>query len=167
MYTHINDYFQWMMERTLIFNLMVYILVMLQEQYHSRSWHGPLSRYVKLRVAHAPGNSGTFSPSSRVSDPDMHHGTCVTHVPWCMPGSLTSRFLWSRWQGKTLPVFPAHAQPAMLRIWQDAHGKPDNKSVNYQWLWWWLISLRGYGWGRKELINGIKCIHFKDNLINF
>ena len=23
-----------------------------------------------------------------VSDPDMHHGTCVTHVPWCMPGSL-------------------------------------------------------------------------------
>ena len=26
--------------------------------------------------------------------------TCVTHVPWCMPGSLTSGFLWSRWQGK-------------------------------------------------------------------
>ena len=26
----------------------------------------------------------------RVSDPDMHHGACVTHVPWCMPGSLTS-----------------------------------------------------------------------------
>ena len=23
-----------------------------------------------------------------VSDPDMHHGTCVTHVPWCMSGSL-------------------------------------------------------------------------------
>ena len=23
------------------------------------------------------------------SDPDMHHGTCVTHVPWCMSGSLT------------------------------------------------------------------------------
>ena len=35
-----------------------------------------------------------------VSDPDMHHGTCVTHVPWCMPGSLTSGFLWSRWRGK-------------------------------------------------------------------
>ena len=28
----------------------------------------------------------------------MHHGTCVTHVPWCMPGSLTSGFLWSRWR---------------------------------------------------------------------
>ena len=43
---------------------------------------------------------GTFSPSPRVSDPDMHHDTCVTHMPWCMPGSLTSGFLWSRLQGK-------------------------------------------------------------------
>ena len=24
-----------------------------------------------------------------VSDPSMHHGTCVTHVPWCMSGLLT------------------------------------------------------------------------------
>ena len=23
-----------------------------------------------------------------VSDPGMHHGTCVTHVPWCMSGTL-------------------------------------------------------------------------------
>ena len=30
----------------------------------------------------------------------MHHGTCITHVPWCMPGSVTSAFLWSRWLGK-------------------------------------------------------------------
>ena len=51
-------------------------------------------------VAHAPGMPGTFSPSPRVSDPDMHHGTCVTHVSWCTPGSLTSGFLWSRWRGK-------------------------------------------------------------------
>ena len=64
---------------------------------------------------------GTFSPPSGTSDPDMHHGTCVTHVPWCMPGSLTSVFLWSQWRGKTLPAFPAHAQPAILRIWQEAH----------------------------------------------
>ena len=40
---------------------------------------------------------GTFSPPPRVSDPDIHHGTCVTHVPWCMSGSFTSCFLWSRW----------------------------------------------------------------------
>ena len=43
---------------------------------------------------------GTFSPSPRVRDPDMHHGTCVTHVPRCIPGSLTSSFFWSRWRGK-------------------------------------------------------------------
>ena len=36
-------------------------------------FNGPLTRYVKLRVAHAPG--------MRVNDPDIHHGTCVTHVP--------------------------------------------------------------------------------------
>ena len=59
--------------------------------------YGPLASYVKFRVAHAPGMPGTFPP---LSDPDMHHGTCVTHVPWCMSGSLTSGFLWSRWQGK-------------------------------------------------------------------
>ena len=62
--------------------------------------HGPLTRYAKLRVAHASGMPGTFSPPPWVSDPDMHPGTCVTHVPWCMPGSLASGFLWSRWWEK-------------------------------------------------------------------
>ena len=65
---------------------------------------------------------GTFSPPPRVSDPDIHHGTCVTHVPWCMPGSLTSGFLWSRRRRKTIPAFPVHAQPAISRIWKEAHG---------------------------------------------
>ena len=63
------------------------------------------------------GNAGTFSPSPHVSDPDMHHGTCVTHVPWCMPESLTSGFLLNRRRGETFPAFSAHAQPAILRIW--------------------------------------------------
>ena len=63
-------------------------------QWFRQTSNGPLARYVKLRVAHAPGMSGTFSPSQRVSDPDMHHGTCVTHVPWCMPGSLTNGLRW-------------------------------------------------------------------------
>ena len=71
----------------------------------------------KMPGAHAPGMPGTFSPLPQVSDPDMHHGTCVTHVPWCMSGSLTSGFLWNRRRGKTFPAFPAHAQPAILRIW--------------------------------------------------
>ena len=67
---------------------------------HHGKLNGPIARYVKLRVAHAPGILGTFFPPPRVCNPDMHHGTCVTHVPWCMPGSLTSSCLWSRWRGK-------------------------------------------------------------------
>ena len=62
--------------------------------------NGLLARYVKLRVAHAPGMPGTFSPLPWVSDPDTHHGTCVTYVPWCMPESLYSSSLWIRWRGK-------------------------------------------------------------------
>ena len=64
------------------------------------------------------GNAGTVFPATDfkgnglVSDPDMYHGTCVTHVPWCKSGSLTHG------GGET---FPAHAQPANLRICQEAH----------------------------------------------
>ena len=35
-----------------------------------------------------------------VSDPGMHHGTCVTHVPLCMSGSLT------RSDGENVPGIP-------------------------------------------------------------
>ena len=64
--------------------------------------NGPWASYQirKIAGAHAPGMPGKFSPPPRVSDPGMHHGTCVTHVPWCMPGSLTNDFLWSRRRGK-------------------------------------------------------------------
>ena len=81
------------------------------------SYHGPLTRYVNLRVVHAPEMPGTFSPPHRlqrkplVTDPGMHHGTCVTHALWSMSGSLT------RGGGKLFPEFPAHAQPAIIRIW--------------------------------------------------
>ena len=60
--------------------------------------HGSLAGFVKLRVAHAPGIPGTFSPP--VSDPGMHHGTSLTHVPWCMSGSLT------RAGGENVPGIP-------------------------------------------------------------
>ena len=30
-----------------------------------------------------------FQRKPLVSDPGMHHGTCVKHVPWCMSESLT------------------------------------------------------------------------------
>ena len=60
----------------------------------------PLATYVILRGSHAPGMLGTFIPPPRVSDPDMHHSTCVMYEPWCIPGSLTSSFLWSQWRRK-------------------------------------------------------------------
>ena len=73
---------------------------MLTRTYVAILGHGPLTKHVKLRVAHAPGMPGTFSLPPRVSDPDMHHDTCVTHVSWCMPGSLARVFLCRRWRGK-------------------------------------------------------------------
>ena len=82
------------------------------------------------------GNAGNVFPRRRfqrkplVSDPGMHHGTCVTHVPWCMSGSLAcsergkrsrhSRRMRTRnfaylargplkraWKGNYIPVFYA------------------------------------------------------------
>ena len=49
----------------------------------------------KIAGCACAGNAGNVSPHRRlqrkllVSDPGMPHGTCVTHVPWCMSGSLT------------------------------------------------------------------------------
>ena len=100
--------------------------------------HGPLARYVKLRVAHMPRMPGTFSPPPRVSDPNMHHGTCVTHVPWCMPGSLTSRFLCNGWRGKRSwhsrrkrnPQFCVSSKrPIELMAWH-LHEQSDNLRVH-------------------------------------
>ena len=35
-------------------------------------------------------NAGNVLPlQTSVSDPDMDHGTCVSHVPWCMSGAQT------------------------------------------------------------------------------
>ena len=62
--------------------------------------HGPLARYVKLRLRMRRECRERFPSPHRISNLDMYHGTCVTHVPWCMPGSLTSGFLGSQWRGK-------------------------------------------------------------------
>ena len=72
--------------------------------------NGPLTRYVKLRVVHAPGMPGTFFPPTRVSDQAMHHGTYVTHVMYA--GIANWWFPLKSVAGKTFPAFPAHAQPA-------------------------------------------------------
>ena len=36
-----------------------------------------------------------------VSDPGMHHGTCATHLSWCMSGSLNPRW------GENVPGIPS------------------------------------------------------------
>ena len=61
--------------------------------------NGPLARYAKLRVAHAPGMPGTFSPPptsketasyrSRHASQHMHHACAVMHVEIANP----------RWRG--------------------------------------------------------------------
>ena len=61
----------------------------------------------KLRVVHAPGMPGTFSPPPRVSDPNMQSDTSVTHVPW----SLTSSFLWTHWRRKRSRHSPRMRNP--------------------------------------------------------
>ena len=74
---------------------------------------GPWTSYQIRKIAGCAcaRNAGNVFPRRRfqskplVSDPGMHHGTCATHVPWCMSGSLTCG------DGKTFPAFPAHAHP--------------------------------------------------------
>ena len=73
--------------------------------YHVK-YNEPLTRYVRLRMHREcrerfPRHRLQRKPL--VSDPGMHHGT------WCGVAE------------KTFPAFPVHAQPAMLRIWQEAH----------------------------------------------
>ena len=85
--------------------------------------HGPLTRYVKIAAAYAPGMPGTFSPPPRVSDPDMRHARAVMHVETANKQfSLKSVARGGGGGGGgTFPPFPAHAQPAILRIRQEAH----------------------------------------------
>ena len=67
------------------------------------------------------GNAGNVFPhhwlqrKTLVSNPGMHHGTCVTHVPWWMPESLVPD------GGENVPGIPGACAPAIFRIWQEAH----------------------------------------------
>ena len=58
----------------------------------------------KIAVCACAGNAGNIFPATDfeqlVSDPGKHHGTCVTHVPWCMSGTLT------RSGGENVPGIP-------------------------------------------------------------
>ena len=60
-------------------------------------------------------NAGNISPPPLVSDPSMHHGTCVTHVPWRMSGSLTCH------DGKEVHSIPGACATNSLRICQEVY----------------------------------------------
>ena len=86
---------------------------------HAKPWASYQIR--KIAGCACAGNAGNVFPRRRfqmkplVSDPGMHHGTCVTHVPWCMSGSLTCG------DGENVPGIPGACAPVILRIWQEAH----------------------------------------------
>ena len=110
---------------------------------------GPLARYVKIEGCACAGDAENGFPPPLVRDPDMHHGTCVTHVPRCMPGSLTIGFLWSRWRGKRSrhcrrmcnPQFYVSGKRPIAKQYTWCH-------IWYQWLiiclikWWDVFQYR-------------------------
>ena len=105
------------------------ILVM-QWHGHLPVWACPWASYQIRKIAGCActGNAGNVFPRRRfqrkplVSDPGMHHGTCVTHVPWCMSGSLTCG------DGENVP---GACVPAILRIWQEVHGSNTGLNLGF------------------------------------
>ena len=81
------------------------------------SGNGPLTRYLYhcwIRMCWECRERFPYHRLQRkvlVSEPSMHHSTCVTHVKITDP----------QWRGKPFLAFPAHVQPAILSIWQEAH----------------------------------------------
>ena len=75
------------------------------------SWHGPLTRYVKLRIAHAPGMPGTFSPTADFK------GNRYLAIPACITARASRtcrdacRDRLPAVAGKTFQAFPARAHP--------------------------------------------------------
>ena len=102
-------------------------------------WYAPWTscQIRKVVGCACTGTAGNVSPPPRVSDPDMHYGTCVTHVPGCMPGSLTSSFLWSRWRGK---------RSRHSRLMRNPQFYVSGTRPMRQTLSWWLKILRCWQW---------------------
>ena len=73
--------------------------------------HGPLTRYVKSRVAHAPGMPGTFPPAAEFK------GKRELAIPACITARASRtcrdacRDCLPAVAGKTFPAFLAHAHP--------------------------------------------------------
>ena len=80
-----------------------------------------------------------------VSDPSMHHGTCVMHVPWYMSGSLT------RGGGENVPGSPGACATRNFAYLVRGPGPSTSKCVRFvtfQWItyriqsWWPRVRFR-------------------------
>ena len=93
---------------SIVLNLVLfYHISILAHGKHMVRFHGPLIRYVKLRVVllHVPGMPGTFSPPPRVSNP-----VCIAArvSRTCRDTGIPNwRFSLKSVAGKTSPTFPA------------------------------------------------------------
>ena len=123
----------------------------LQASIRPNVFYGPLARYVKFWAAHAPWMPGTVSPPPRFCDPDMHHGTRVTHVPWCLPGSLTSGLFWSWWRAKRSRHSRRIRNPKFYVTGKRPIGSPSNSQADPSWWcpvieqkWLLVVALRLY-----------------------
>ena len=97
----------------------------------------------KLRVMQVPGMSETFSPPPTskkplVIDPGMNHDKGVTHVPWCMSGSLP------RGGGENVPGIPVACTTRSL-----AHLVRGPCEPEFAWGLLWLYVWR---WLRSEVM---------------
>ena len=112
----------------------VSVIMMVADALHPGhpSHRGLLAKYVKLRVAHAPGIPGTFFPPPRVSDPTCimasasRDARVVMHV-----GIANYRFPLKSVASKN---FLAHAQPAIF-----VSRKMPMLSHDRLWQFTWLI----------------------------
>ena len=80
------------------------------------------------------GNAGnvflaTMGLRSRHASRHVRDARAVMHA-----GIASYRFPLKSVAGKTFPAFPAHAQPAILRIWQEAHARrPSRETLLTRW----------------------------------
>ena len=87
----------------IIWGVWYLVCALILSKLSSMQYHGPLTYNYGLRMRWGcrerfPRHRLQRKPL--VSDPGMHHDTCVKHVPWCMSGSLT------RDDGKNVPGIP-------------------------------------------------------------
>ena len=101
----------------------------------------------KIAGCACAGNAGNVFPRHRlqrkplVSDPGMHHGTCVTHVPWCMSGSLTVFF---KTRGHLLVWAPPRLASSGL-AWP-CLAMPCHALSCLAWVWIWRFFVQYKKW---------------------